>query len=387
MVYVCMLVFAFALQFLPPILPAVIAHFQLSHTQAGLLMSLFTLPSIFLAILAGFLSDRWGTYRVGLVSLSLVIFGTLTFSLSPTFLVAGIGRIIAGAGAVTLTIVAAKILSLWFLGREVGSAMGIYNTAMPIGSIICFSTFGELAVKTNWRMPVYITVVVCLMGLLVFLLFHRTAPDRIPPDVSNNQKGQTLFSNLLYLTSLVWMAALSWLLFNAAVISFSTFAPDFFVSKGETIQFAGFLTSLLMWGSLILSPLIGRLIDKFNNNGLFIGAGGLLLAASLILVFKSPSHFLSMACMAVAVALVPTPVFSYMSKNLPPKDMGLGFGILGMVSGIGMFFGPYLSGLIRDKTGSYEKTFLFLAALSLLITAVAVTYGIKSRSGRRSAAD
>jgi MFS family permease len=63
MVYICMLVFAFTLQFLPPILPTIIANFQLSHTQAGLLMSLFTLPSIFLAIIAGLLSDRWGTYR------------------------------------------------------------------------------------------------------------------------------------------------------------------------------------------------------------------------------------------------------------------------------------------------------------------------------------
>lgn len=385
MVYICMLVFAFTLQFLPPILPTIIANFQLSHTQAGLLMSLFTLPSIFLAIIAGLLSDRWGTYKVGLFSFFLVITGTLTFVLSRTFVLAGIGRTIAGAGAVTLTIVAAKILSQWFQGREVGSAMGIYNTAMPVGSIICFSTFGKLAEQSGWQMPVFITAAVGFLGLVVFLFLYRAAPILPQKEAPNKQEEKTIFSNVLHIAGLVWMSALCWLLFNAAVISFSTFAPDFFIAKGETIGHAGFLTSLLMWGSLILSPIIGRLIDKFNSNGIFIGAGGFILAVSLVFVSKTTSFLPPMAVMAVAVAFVPTPVFSYLSKNLPPKDLGVGFGILGMVSGMGMFFGPYLSGMIREKTGSYETAFFFLAILSLLLTAAAVIFQLRAKKEKEAA--
>ncbi len=384
MVYICMLVFAFTLQFLPPILPTIIENFQLSHTQAGLLMSLFTLPSIFLAILAGLLSDRWGTYKIGLFSLFLVITGTLIFALSRTFFLAGLGRTIAGSGAVTLTIVAAKILSQWFQGREIGSAMGIYNTAMPIGSIICFSTFGKLAANVGWRMPVFITAAVCFLGLTAFLFLYKAAPNFPKKEAPNKQEGKNIFSNVLHITGLIWMAALCWLLFNAAVISFSTFAPDFFVSKGKTTGQAGFLTSLLMWGSLILSPVIGRLIDKFNGNVIFIGTGGVVLAVSLVFVSKTTSFFPPMAVMAIAVAFVPTPVFSYLSKNLPPNDLGLGFGILGMVSGMGMFFGPYLSGLIRDKTGSYETAFLFLAALSLLITMAAVIFQLRNNRAKEA---
>ncbi len=176
-VYICMLVFAFSLQFLPPILPTIIASFQLSHAQAGLLMSLFTLPSIFLAILAGLLSDRWGTYKVSLISFFLVFAGTMTFALSRTLVLAGLGRTIAGAGAVTLTIVAAKILSHWFRGREIGSAMGIYNTAMPIGSIICFSTFGKLAAGVGWRMRYSSRQPLAFLGSRCF--FFSTSLHRI----------------------------------------------------------------------------------------------------------------------------------------------------------------------------------------------------------------
>jgi len=138
MVYICMLVFAFTLQSIPPILTLIIEELKLTHAEAGLLMSLFTFPSIFLAILAGMLSDRLGSFKVGLISLMLVIIGTLFFALSRNFPYAGFGRIVAGTGAVTISIVAAKILSQWFQGREVGTAMGVYNTAMPVGTIILF---------------------------------------------------------------------------------------------------------------------------------------------------------------------------------------------------------------------------------------------------------
>ncbi len=374
MVYICMLVFAFTLQSIPPILTLIIEELKINHAEAGLLMSLFTFPSIFLAILAGLLSDRLGSFKVGLISLILVIIGTLFFAFSRTFPYAGFGRIVAGAGAVTISIVAAKILSQWFQGREVGTAMGIYNTAMPVGTIICFTTFGRLGEISGWRTSIFITAFLCIIGLAAFLFLYKPVP---------NTPQKTAHSSLFNVGNLIWLTGLCWLWFNAAVISFSTFAPDFFVSKGNSIGYAGLLTSLLMWGSLGLSPIIGRLIDKFNNNDILIGVGGLTLSISLYLVSKSTNFLFPMAVMAIAVAFVPTPVFSFLSKTLPPKDLGLGFGILGMLSGLGMFFGPYLSGLIKDKTGSYEITFIFLSILALLIPVTAVILRIKIKRAKQ----
>jgi len=379
MVYTSMLVFAFTLQSLPPVLTLIIKEFNLSHAQAGALMSLFTFPSIFLAVLAGSLSDRWGSFKVGIISLILTLIGTLILSMSRTFSVAGLGRFVAGIGAVTLCIVAARTLSLWFRGYELGSAMGIYNTAMPVGSIICFTTFGRWGETAGWRTPIFFTLFVCVLGLAVFLFLYK--PDPNPPQKTAQDKEvkQSVFSSLAKIGILIWLTGLCWLWFNAAAISFSTFAPDFFVSRGKNIEYAGFLTSLLMWGSLVLSPVIGRVIDKLENNEIFVGAGGLILALALYFISGTSRFLFPMVLMAIAVALVPTPVFSYLSKTLPSKDLGLGFGILNMSSGLGMVFGPYLSGLIRDETGSYEIPFIFLSALSLLVTVTAVILRVRMK--------
>lgn len=380
--YLCMLVFAFTLQSLPPILTFIIEELKLTHAEAGLLMSLFSLPAIFLAILAGLLSDRWGPFKTGVISLVLVITATLLFAASDTLLYAGLGRVIAGIGAVTIAIIAAQTLSQWFRGRQIGTVMGIYNTAMPVGTIICFTTFGRLGESLGWRMPIFVTALIGVVGLIAFLLLYKPAPN--PPQkisLDKEEKATGLFSSLPKVGILMWLVGFCWMWFNAATISFLTFAPDFFMSKGHSTGFAGFLASLVMWGSLGLSPVIGHLVDKVNNNDVFIGVGGVIIATAIYVVARSTDFLFPMVVMAVAVSFIPAPVFSFPSKILQPENLGLGFGILSTLSGVGMFFGPYMAGLVRDKTGSYEISFIFLSILALLITLTAIILRIKMRKG------
>lgn len=378
--YLSMLVFALTMQCLPPILTLLINALKLTHAEAGLLMSLFSLPALLLAILAGTLADRWGAFKTGVIALILSIIGNLIFAASGAFLYAGLGRVVAGVGAATISIVAAQVLSQWFKGHEIGTAMGIHNTAMPVATILSFTTFGRMGQVLGWRVPLYITVMVGVIGLAAFLLLYKPAPNP-SQGISRDkeEKAAGLFSNLLNVGVPMWLVGLCWMWFNAAVISFSTFAPDFFVEKGYSIGFAGFLTSLLMWGSLALSPIIGYLVDRFSNHDLFIGTGGVMIATAIYLITQSTDFVFPMLVMALAVAFIPAPVYSFASKILEPKNLGLGFGILTTTSSMGMVFGPYLAGLVRDKTGSYELSFVFLSLLAMLITITAVMVRIIMR--------
>lgn len=377
--YLCMLVFAFTLQSLPPILPLIIKELRLSHAEAGLLMSLFALPAIFLAILAGMFLDRFGAYRTGVISLGLVIVGNSILALSGTFLFAGLGRVVSGIGAVTLSVVSAQITSQWFRGREIGAAMGVFNTAMPMGTIVSFMAFGRLGEGLGWRMPVSLSTMIGAVVLAAFLILYRPLPDTVQEkDPEKDKKHAGPFSALLTVGVSMWLVGFCWMWFNASVISFSTFAPDFFVSRGYSISSAGSLASLLMWVSLILSPMIGRLVDKFGNNDLFIALGGAIIAVTIYVISGSRDLLLPMVVLAIGVAVVPTPTFSFISKIMRPENSGLGFGILSTVSSAGMVFGPYLTGMIKDRTGTYELSFTFLAILALLVTLTAVVLRIKT---------
>ncbi|MCW4053983.1 MAG: MFS transporter [Candidatus Bathyarchaeota archaeon] len=376
--YLCMLGFAFTFQSLPPVLTLVAEDLALTHAESGLLMSLFSLPTIFLAILAGLLSDRFGPFKIGLISIGIMILGTSIFAASSDFAYAGLGRVIAGMGAATVSIMAAQLVALWFRGTELGTAMGIFSTAMPVATIISFTTFGELGKVFGWQIPILVPAILGAIAFVAFMLLHK--PVQTPSEEANFVK-EGLFSNLLKTANLAWVVGFCWMWFNAAVISFSTFAPDFFGSKGYNIAFAGFLTSLLMWGSLIMSPIIGRLLDKFDNNDLFIAAGGIILASAIYLVAISDNYLFSMLAMAVAAGLVPTSVFSFQSKISRTKNFGVGFGILTALSSVGTFFGPYAAGFIRDETGSYEMSFIFLSIVAMLVTVTAIALRVQKRRG------
>jgi len=377
--YICMLGFAFVFQSLPPILTLIVKELKLTHTQAGLLMSLFALPAIFLSIPGGLLSDYYGIRKIGIISLVLMIAGTLLVALSDAFLNISLGRLLSGVGAVTLSIVASQLLSQWFAGREIGTAMGIHNTAMPVGTIICFSTFGILGENLGWRMPIFVTTIVSAIGLTVFLLLYRSASDDESERKENiGKKWRGIFSDLWTTGISIWLVGFSWMWFNAAVISFATFAPDFFVSKGYEIGLAGFLTSLLMWGSLFLSPVVGRLIDRIGGREIFIGIGGATLSVAIYLIPNSTNLILPMIIMAIAVALVPAPIFSFPSKILKPTRLGLGFGIISTCMGIGTSFGPYLAGVIRDRTESYQMSFILLSVFAILVTLTAAILRVES---------
>jgi len=147
MVYVCQLAFALVFQSIPPILRLIVSEMNISHAQAGLLMSLFASPGIFIAIPAGILSDRVGLRKLGLVSLLLMIIGTFILGMSGGFLLMSVGRVVSGIGALTLAIILPPLLSGWFTHGGLGLAMGIFNTGMPLGILASFDVIGIIGIS------------------------------------------------------------------------------------------------------------------------------------------------------------------------------------------------------------------------------------------------
>ncbi len=363
--YLCLLVFGFALQSLPPVLSLAIADLGLTHAQAGALMSFFSLPGVLLAIPAGSFSDRWGAGSVGRLSLLATLAGTIVFGLSRVFVVASLARLVAGAGAVITTVVAAQMLAHWFRGGGLGFAMGVYTTAMPLGTVLCFNAFGRVGERFGWRAPVGVVVVLTAVTLAAFGLLYKDPPrdSTVRCDPDPQQTGP--FSHIVSVGPAIWVLGFSWMAFNAAVISFSTFAPDFLVLRGYSIGAAGSLVSLLMWGALILNPLVGRLVDTADRNEVFIGAGTAAVAAATYALARDSTFLAPMIVLAVAVGLVPAAVFSLPGKILPAGCVGLAYGVLGTASSTGMVLGPYVSGKAKDVSGSYAAVFLLLCGFSL----------------------
>lgn len=353
-----------------------IRDFHLSHHQGGMLMSLFALPAIFVSLPSGVLADRYGIKGVGITGLALTGLGSALVATSGSFVGLVSGRVIAGMGAIMIVVISAQGIARWFAGKEMGVAMGIFNTATPVGVIASLNLISTMAARWGWRSGIWATAIFTALALIVFSLFFTV------PAVQEKGTAGRAHSGITTDGLAIWLIALCWALFTASVMSLFSFAPDYMVSRGLTLQTAGFYTSLVMAGSLFLSPIIGYGADRYGHQEAFIAAGGLGMAILLLLVPADGSHFaLLMLAIGILAAFVPAPVYSRAAQVVSQEKLGRAFGLIAMLNNVGVFVGPQLVGLSRDVTGSYQAGFGLMA---LLAASTAMT-GIVLKVRRRQA--
>jgi len=367
--YLCVITFAFVFQGLPPIISEIKADFHLSYAQVGILMSLFALPGIFFTIPAGRISDKYGMRFTGIAALITMVIGTVIVALDKSYFMLGLGRAISGLGALTLIIVAAQLLTHWFIDSNIGLVMGIYNTAMPAGTIIAFNTFGIIGHRYGWQVPIWLTAALSVLTLIIYTLAYREPPDLVDWMKKNKLSQAEAGPGLIKIIRLsgwpIWMVGLSWLLYNAAAIAFLTFGPEYFNYLGFSNSYANLIASFFMWGAVLISPFIGYSINRYFTKEFLIIFGSVAMALILLVTPLAGWAVVSlMVLLGLVAALVPAPIFALPADIMEPENIGLGFGIISSCLNIGIVAGPYLVGLLRDQTGSFSLGFVLMALFS-----------------------
>ena len=115
----------FQFQSIAAITPFLVPAFDLSYAQVGLLMGLFLLPGTVIALPGGLLGQRFGSLRVTIAGLGLMVLGGMVVAYSQGLGSAALGRALAGTGGVLLNIMLARMVAEWFRGRQLQTAMEI----------------------------------------------------------------------------------------------------------------------------------------------------------------------------------------------------------------------------------------------------------------------
>ena len=359
----CYLIYAVVVQNIPPILGILIDTFHISHTEAGVLMSLALFPAIVLSLPGGLLADRFGIRITGTVALAIMILGTVIVAMGNSYWVLGLGRLIIGLGAAVLVVALPKIITTWFAGREIGLAMGVYHTAYPLGTILALNFAGILAYSLGWQVPIWGSAVLCAVALLLFIVFIREAKN----EQSETLKSGNLLGAIKEAGWKIWCVGIAWAFFAGCTISYFTYAPDYFISSGKDVTQAGLIASAPMFGSIVLAALVGMLVDRVRKKWLFavIGLAGVALMLFLIPQFTNYAVLLAIS-MGIFVAMFTPASFALPAEMLPERVRGIGFGIILTCLGLGNALGPAIAGMCRDVTGNYWCSFMAMAIMVFL---------------------
>ena len=166
-----------ALHTLTPVLSLVIEDLGISHAQSGLLVAIFSLPSLLIIIPISYFVSRIGLKRLGIISISLMLAGSLLMLMVKSFPAFLFSRVIIGIGAAAVPFVGLQGVAQWFRGNRLGLAMGIYSMAMIGSTIFTLNLYSTVASHYGWMTDLWITAALVAVSLILFVLFFRLPPQ------------------------------------------------------------------------------------------------------------------------------------------------------------------------------------------------------------------
>lgn len=172
--------FAVASVGLPALAPALRSHYRLSLGATGVVLAAIGIGMLFTLLPWGLLADRFGERWV--IATGLTLAGlALGSAAATTTLAALVGTLIA-AGALGASVNAAsgRAVMAWFDADEVGLALGIRQTAIPIGGALGAGALPLLASAGGTRAAFLAMGGACIAGAVVAAVFMRVSPAREP---------------------------------------------------------------------------------------------------------------------------------------------------------------------------------------------------------------
>jgi MFS family permease len=151
---------------LTPAFPGIAKAFNISAREVVMLVTIFTLPGVFLTPVFGVLADRYGRKMVLVPSLILFgIAGTLCFFIHD-FDTLVILRFFQGVGAASLGSINATLIGDIFEGKERGMAMGLNASVISVGTA-AFPIIGGVLATFSWYYPFLLPSLAFVVGILV----------------------------------------------------------------------------------------------------------------------------------------------------------------------------------------------------------------------------
>src|SRR5258708_22235008 len=224
---------AFQFQSVAAVAPLLSNAFGVSIADIGVLIGLYFAPGVALALPGGAIGQKFGDKATVLGALLLMMAGSLAMALATSWSVQIAGRLVAGAGGVIVSVQLTKMLTDWFAGREIATAMAILVNSWPAGIAVSLLTLPLIG--THWGIgAVNLSVAAFIACAIVLLALLYRPPPGDGAAASTTRVGLDRPTVLA-----VIVAGLIWGLFNIGFAVIFSFGPSMLVERGWSIASAG----------------------------------------------------------------------------------------------------------------------------------------------------
>ncbi|RLI83259.1 hypothetical protein DRP07_03745 [Archaeoglobales archaeon] len=356
------------------LLPYFKYQWGLKEVEVGVLTSLMYTGVVSFSIIGGQLTDHFGEKRLMFCGVLFIGFMLFFLSFANSYVIALITFFLLGVGYSTINPSTNKAIMVWFPHVVRGTAMGLKQTGVTIGSAIAATILPIMATNFSLRISLQIESIIVMTGALVFYIIYpemskQKLPDRVKLQISPNFR-------YLAINKSIFLVSLIMTLFIAVQFSFGTFLvielvevfnfPKIVAAQYLAIAFIAGTIGRVSWG--LISDLVFRGSRKTTLNLITIIIAfttasfayiSLLSEVSWWIIF--PVAVLGFSAMGFNAVYL-TFVSELAGKNQTGKATGftLSFAFLGAI------LGPPLFGFLFQTSGTYFVPWLLLTIFMIL---------------------
>lgn len=332
-----------------PALPQMSRALEVSNERIGLLITVFTIPGMFLTPVLGVLADRIG--RKAILVPSLFLFGiagtACAFAADFTWLL--ILRFLQGVGGASLGALNVTLIGDLYDGNRRATAMGYNSSVLSVGTASYPAIGGGLALL-GWYFPFYLSLLAIPVGIFVLKSLDNPEPE-------NGQQLRSYFHGVidaLKSKKVVGLFSANFLTFIMLYGAYLTFFP---ILLDERFGQTSFVIGLMLSGSSIITAItssqLGKLTMRFREANLIITAAFLYLGVFLLIPYVGNIWLLALPITVFGFAQginIPS-VLNLLTHQSPTEYRAAFLSVNWMVLRSGQSLGPFLLGLVYGLTG------------------------------------
>lgn len=256
-----------------------IEELNLSHSQFGLLTSLYFYVDMILIIPAGICLDRYGPKLTICTALLFTLLGLSIFAIYPAFTTAILWRCFSGILGSLAVIGPIVLLAKMFEKRLIARAIGVFGLVSMSAGIIAQTPMLLIIQHLGMRPALVINI---FLGLVVFglILFRVGVHHR--KEINLRQQGQMI--KQVYLNKVNLGIAIFASLINLPLFILGAGWGNLYLKTGHHIAAgdASNILTMVFVGNIVGAFLFGYVSDHFRNRLFLMLLGSIVCMISLI---------------------------------------------------------------------------------------------------------
>lgn len=343
----------------------------LTMLQIGLFPAALFLGQSLISIPAGFLSDKIGSKRALVIIALTLSVSFYVISLVTSFLIIFILIIFAGFSYGASHPATNRGVNYWFDKKSRGTAMGIKQMGITLGSASAALLLLPLAVQFNWQTALVIaSSFLLIVGLIFYFRYYESLKSIQVEEEKVQFSTFTLFAHkkLMMITISAMLLSGSQAILNTFIVLYA------YNALGISLVLSGVLLGIAEFGGALGRIGWGWLSDKvFSGQRITILLIISLLVAVQSLITSLLPEGISFYIVAVVIFIFGLGASGFngiwmnaTSETVPPSYSGRATGISITISSWGAILFPPLFGVIIDWSDSYSLGWLLIIILMVL---------------------